>query len=79
MPGDRSRILLPLVFCRECGQEYYCIRVSRNKETRQRVFMPRELSDHLSDEESEAGFLYAGATQPWPLDAKDVIERLPDD
>jgi ATP-dependent helicase YprA (DUF1998 family) len=23
VPGDRSRVLLPLVFCRECGQEYY--------------------------------------------------------
>ena len=22
VPGDRSRILLPIVFCRECGQEY---------------------------------------------------------
>ncbi len=79
VPGDRGRILLPLVFCRECGQEYYCIRVSRDKETRQRVYIPRELSDHMSDAESEAGFLYASFTQPWPLDAKDVIERLPDD
>ncbi len=24
-PGDRSRILLPLAFCRECGQEYYVV------------------------------------------------------
>jgi hypothetical protein len=79
VPGDRERILLPLVFCRECGQEYYCIRVSRDKDTRQRVFMPRELSDYLSDAESEAGFLYASSTQPWPLAAEEVIERLPDD
>jgi ATP-dependent helicase YprA (DUF1998 family) len=25
VPGDRDRVLLPLVFCRECGQEYYCV------------------------------------------------------
>jgi hypothetical protein len=25
IPGDRSRILLPLAFCRECGQEYYVV------------------------------------------------------
>ena len=24
-PGDRSRVLLPLAFCRECGQEYYTV------------------------------------------------------
>src|SRR6266705_4624200 len=24
VPGDRERVLLPLVFCRECGHEYYC-------------------------------------------------------
>ena len=28
VPGDRSRILLPLVFCRECGQEYYSVRAT---------------------------------------------------
>lgn len=79
VPGDRQRILLPLVFCRECGQEYYCVRVSRSSETRQRVFTPRELADHLSDAEGEAGFLYANSTDPWPLDAEDVMPRLPDD
>jgi ATP-dependent helicase YprA (DUF1998 family) len=26
VPGDRDRYLLPLVFCRECGQEYYSVR-----------------------------------------------------
>ncbi|RLC07516.1 MAG: hypothetical protein DRH43_11640, partial [Deltaproteobacteria bacterium] len=25
VPGDRSRVLLPLAFYRECGQEYYCV------------------------------------------------------
>jgi ATP-dependent helicase YprA (DUF1998 family)/very-short-patch-repair endonuclease len=79
VPGDRRRILLPLVFCRECGQEYYCVRVSRSPETRKRVCTPRELSDHLSDEEGEAGFLYASASDPWPLDAEAVMQRLPDD
>ena len=23
MPGDRTKVLLPLAFCRACGQEYY--------------------------------------------------------
>lgn len=25
VPGGRDRVLLPLVFCRECGQEYYSV------------------------------------------------------
>jgi ATP-dependent helicase YprA (DUF1998 family) len=79
VPSDRHRILLPLVFCRECGQEYYCVRVSRHAETRKRVIAPRELSDSLSDTESEAGFLYASITDPWPLDAEAIMSRLPDD
>jgi hypothetical protein len=80
VPGDRGRILLPLVFCRECGQEYYCVRLSRSPETRKRVCTPRELSDHLSDaKEGEAGFLYASAPDPWPLDTEAVMQRLPDD
>jgi ATP-dependent helicase YprA (DUF1998 family) len=28
VPGDRDRVLLPLAFCRECGQEYYSVTVS---------------------------------------------------
>jgi len=29
VPNDRSRILVPLVFCRECSQEHYTIRKFR--------------------------------------------------
>lgn len=79
VPGDRQRILLPLVFCRECGQEYYCVRVSGDAQSSQRSFAPRDLSDHLNDEESEAGFLYVSITDPWPVDAESITQRLPDD
>jgi hypothetical protein len=79
VPGDRGRVLLPLVFCRECGQEYSCVRVSRHTETRRRVFTARELSDQLSDQESEPGFLYTSSTHPWPVDAEEMMQRLPDD
>jgi len=27
VPGDRGRLLFPLTFCRECGQEYYTVRL----------------------------------------------------
>src|SRR5690606_21255109 len=32
MPGDRDKVLFPLCFCRECGQEYYTVRITTNKE-----------------------------------------------
>jgi hypothetical protein len=38
VPGDRSRSLLPLVFCRECGQEYYVVRRIKDSETKEPVF-----------------------------------------
>lgn len=79
VPGDRSRVLLPLVFCRECGQEYYCVRVAQDPETRARVFSPRELNDRLSNEESQAAFIYINVSDPWPSDGTDLLQRLPDD
>ena len=31
VPGDRSRVLLPLVFCRECGQEYFVVKTESRR------------------------------------------------
>lgn len=76
VPGDRGRVLLPLVFCRDCGQEYYCIRVTKDQP---RTAFERDLRDRLDDDQSEAGFLYHSADNPWPEDVQDVIARLPDD
>ncbi|MBI3455019.1 MAG: DUF1998 domain-containing protein [Candidatus Rokubacteria bacterium] len=79
VPGDRRRVLLPLVFCRECGQEYYCVRMRQSEETKGRVFTPRELSDRLLGEDGEAGFLYVSTKDPWPSDPTQVASRLPED
>jgi len=78
VPGDRNRILLPLVFCRECGQEYYCARVT--EEDGARVFGAREPSDQFRDSESDPGFLYHSQSNPWPIDDADaLLEKLPDE
>src|SRR5262249_14089428 len=66
VPGDRSRELLPLVFCRECGQEYYVVRKINNRETGKAVFIAREFTDRESDEETESGYLYLSTMNPWP-------------
>lgn len=79
VPGDRSRVLFPLVFCRECGQEYYCVRSTTNEEAGRRLFTGRELPEQLHDEESEAGFLYRDEEKPWSDEPQHLIERLPVD
>lgn len=75
VPDDRSKILLPLVFCRECGQDYYMVRRQPGAVPE---FTPRDLRDLDQDDSTEAGFLYPNEANPWPSDSANVIERLPD-
>ncbi|MEO8612715.1 MAG: DEAD/DEAH box helicase [Chloroflexota bacterium] len=81
VPGERDKVLFPLCFCRECGQEYYTVRMTTNEDSGRQV-MPREFSDRLPDDGSEAGYLYltSDPKKGWP-DNDDLIdsERLPDD
>jgi hypothetical protein len=82
VPGDRGRVLMPLALCRECGQEYYPVRAYQDPDSFGRVFRPRGISDTFDDGESEAGFLFFSATEPWPSEAEDTEEfweRLPTD
>jgi hypothetical protein len=79
VPGDRQRVLLPLAFCRECGQAYYTVRKRVDQETQVATFLPRDLTDQTGEEGEDSGFLYHNPANPWPADAAQVIERLPDD
>lgn len=78
VPGDRSRVLLPLVFCRECGHEYYAVR--QVEKDGQMQFIARELSDRFDDKTAGvAGFLYVSTTNPWPTNEDAVPGRMPDE
>ncbi|MFH1633751.1 MAG: helicase-related protein, partial [Chloroflexota bacterium] len=80
VPGDRDKVLLPLTFCRECGQEYFSVFNFQDRETGQHVFTPRNIQDTQdSDQFGEAGYLYFSLDNPWPQDAEDEMGRLPDD
>ena len=79
VPGDRNRVLLPLVFCRECGQEYYCVSLVEYPQSRERVFVSRDLSDQLHDENSSAGLLFISKSNPWPTTAAQKARRVPAD
>jgi ATP-dependent helicase YprA (DUF1998 family)/very-short-patch-repair endonuclease len=78
VPNDRNRILLPLVFCRECGQEYYCVRRTEN-DNASANYSARELQDRSSFDKSAAGFLFLSAEHPWPSGTEEEIARVPDD
>lgn len=73
--SGRSRELLPLAFCRECGQEYYVVRRTNEGGTR---YVLRNVSDRLDDEDDQSGYLYISAKVPWP-DLEDAfLHKLPD-
>lgn len=79
VPGDRSKVLLPLAFCRECGQEYYSVRRAEDEASGAEQFIPRDVADQSPSDDGEAGFLYFNTDNPWPTDPEIVAERVPDD
>ena len=79
VPGDRERVLLPLVFCRECGQEYYSVRVVPNGSSGESFLVPRDLTDR-SDETGEPGYFHFSTGNSWPSDDEgQLLDRIPDD
>ena len=79
VPGHRERLLLPLSFCRECGQEYYVVRRAHDKTSGMDQFLPRRLPDRAAEDGGEAGYLYLSSAFPWPEDEAGLLERLPED
>ncbi|WP_058307349.1 DEAD/DEAH box helicase [Gracilibacillus massiliensis] len=81
VPNDRNRVLLPLCFCRECGQEYYTVNAVKHQKTGETSFVKRGLNDSSSDRDYgiDSGFLYINSDNPWPSEPSEIIDRLPDD
>lgn len=74
-PGsDRTEVLLPLAFCRECGESYYT--VFRNPAG---SLQPRDVGERAApDAEEQAGFLYIAPDRQWPDDPEERLDRLPE-
>jgi superfamily II DNA/RNA helicase/very-short-patch-repair endonuclease len=83
-PSDAKKRLFPLVFCRECGHEYYSVRRFMHAARHANAYEPRELNDLTRSDDSEPGYLFApndGALE-WPDGdhaAPSVVERVPED
>lgn len=74
VPGDRERILLPLVFCRECGQEYYSVvrTDDGSPSLEERIFGLNRRDEGIE------GFVYISDDRPWPDDVDEIVERVPE-
>ncbi len=73
VPGAKDKLLLPLSFCRECGQEYLTVAREERKDG-SFVFRQR------AEEDEDNGYLYVSAEHPWPDDTGKAIDeqRFPD-
>jgi serine/threonine protein kinase/superfamily II DNA/RNA helicase/very-short-patch-repair endonuclease len=76
-PGSGGKVLLPLAFCRECGQEYLVV-WRRYRDGEFRYTARRDAS--VSAGGDSDGYLYLSSDMPWPRDLDTVIaeRRLPD-
>ncbi|MFE1995252.1 DEAD/DEAH box helicase [Streptomyces parvulus] len=73
VPNAPEKLLLPLSFCRECGQEYLTV-AREQRDDGSMLFRTRE------DEDDEQGYLYISSANPWPEKVADAIDerRFPD-
>lgn len=73
VPGDRTRRLYAVHFCRECGQEYYP--VWDESQSGGHYLTPRNIDERShDDEEVKNGFFMPDTTGIWD----DLIERYPE-
>ncbi|HEX6970395.1 MAG TPA: protein kinase [Micromonosporaceae bacterium] len=76
-PGSDGKILLPLAFCRDCGQEY--LTVWRTEKNGRVVYEPRRDTIATGGRTGD-GYLYIDPERPWPAKVEDAIDqrRLPE-
>jgi ATP-dependent helicase YprA (DUF1998 family)/serine/threonine protein kinase len=82
-PGSGGKVLLPLAFCRECGQEYL-VTWRRDRSGTVDYLARRDATVAAEDGGGRAaysdGYLYVSADLPWPRDTETVVadRRVPE-
>ncbi len=80
VPGHRNRVLLPLSFCRMCGQDHYTVhRMIDADGARLTKLAPRDIGDHFTSPSQKPGFLVLDEDDIWTDDLDSVLERVPED
>lgn len=77
LPGSDGKVLLPLAFCRECGQEY--LAVWRTEKDGKTVYEPRQNTTATGGQAGD-GYLYIDPEHTWPRTTEEAIadRRLPE-
>ncbi len=74
-PGyGKEKLLVPLVFCRECGQEYYSVVIPEDREW---MVEPKPI-DFRDEIRGEPGLLFLSSSDPWPDDLEAIVQRVPE-
>jgi ATP-dependent helicase YprA (DUF1998 family) len=63
VPDDRTRLLFPLAFCRECGQEYYTVRLLEDGSPAR--IEARAFNEKPIETEGKHGYVFLSTAQPW--------------
>ncbi|MCL4821584.1 MAG: DEAD/DEAH box helicase [Vicinamibacteria bacterium] len=71
--SQRAKLLYPVTFCRECGQEYYSVQLLATQGGER--LEPRPFDSKSVEAEGDAGYLYVSTDAPWAF----APEALPDD
>lgn len=74
VPGAREKVLFPLAFCRECGQEYYTV-IQGTDASQVPCFFPRPFNERTAPEPNEVGYLFLNEGGAWD----DEVEDYPED
>ncbi len=75
-PGDPTKPLFPLVFCRQCGAAYY--RVAKARDEHGEFLRPREDRREEGDDGHGDAYLYVSEASPWPrTEGAELLERVP--
>ncbi|NIM13349.1 MAG: DEAD/DEAH box helicase [Candidatus Aminicenantes bacterium] len=80
VPGeDRSRVLFPVVFCRECGQEYYKVMRRPDGSTEAIIAPWTNEEENAEDNNARPGYIYINSDEPWPEDFDERMRRIPEE
>lgn len=75
---DRSKVLLPMAFCRECGHESYVV-FRAIQEDGSVLLKQRAVSEMLHEGgQADPGFV-SFLPADWPSDHEEILRRLPED
>lgn len=79
--NGEKRMLFPLVFCRTCGQEFYCVSAIKNPQDEDQIrrFIPRDFAAPDPEADGEPGYLYCSAEKPWPKDEASQLSLIPEE